>query len=294
MSANKVILTKEQESFIRDNYKTMNGFQLSVGTRLTHRIIKRRMSELGLVRTDEEKNAVWAKRRMPDVKEIANRNRKIECGGRGNYKTKYHLDKWNAENGSFSSKHMLVYKNGKFDDYNDLKLIRKWRYDIFVNDRDSHLENAKNRLIKREEKALIDEANRKKRAIEKEKKDVIKDAINKEKKQKREIVLAALALKKEEKEKIEKVKRAETAKRMAISAKKANITKKNKEANEERQKQLDEIKANSKPLKETHATMLKEEKVRVRIDHRTTIYVKKSLCVQLENGDWVKNTNIQK
>jgi len=309
MSPNKTKITRKQDSFIRDNYKTMNGFQLSAGTGLTHRVIKRRMSELGLVRTDAEKKAVWAKRRLPDPKEISKRNQKIEGGGRGKNQAKYHLDKWNAKNGTFSNKHMLVYKNGKFDDYNDLKLIRKWRYDIFVKERDDRFEQAKKKLIKKEQKEITDKENRKNRVIEKEKKAVEKkkkDAIKEEnrkkrtierekkeaeKKQKREIVLAVMAEKKVEKEKIEKAKRAENAKKMAISSKKLLAAKKNKEAAEERQKKLEEIKANSpKTMKEFQQRLVKEEKVPVKLDHKTTIYVKKSLCTQLENGTWVKAT----
>lgn len=251
MSTNKIILTEEQELFIRENYKTMNGFQLSAGTGLTLRTIKRRMAEFGLVRTEEEKKAVWSKRRMPEPTDIAKRNRKIEGGGRGNLKTKWHLDKWNAKNGPFSYKHMLVYYNGKFGDFSDLKLIRKNRYDSFVEDR-----------IAREEK-----------------------------RQKREIVLAAVSIKKAEKEKVDKVKREESAKRSAISAKKAVAAKKYKDAEELRIKQFDEIKANSpKTIKEVRKQLVENEMVPVKLNHKTTIWVKKDKCEQQEDGTWVKKT----
>lgn len=71
-----------------------------------------------------------------------------------------------------------------------------------------------------------------------------------------------------------------------------DIARKKRILAEEREKQFDEIKKNTvnKSVMESNYQLVDEDRVPVKHDAKTTVWVKKSKCEQLEDGSWIKKT----
>lgn len=154
--ANKRIFTPEEEQYIKDNYAKVTKVEMAEKLKLNPHTILRIMTRMGLKRTQEEIDFVLSKKRKRDSNWTM-AVRKIEGGGRGNPRANYHLTKWIKTNGEFSSKKVLVYKNAKFDDFNDLVLINKRGFASFMEKRPKRIlwnttkeEREKKKELKRE------------------------------------------------------------------------------------------------------------------------------------------------
>ncbi len=132
---NRKLFSAEEVKYLEDNFRTTNNSIMGKALNRSSDVVQNKLKKLKLVRTEEERiNMCKSKKTvLPKI------NRKIEGGGRNEHKKRYHLSKWNKEKGIFNEKKMLFYKNGKYDDYNDLILIKSSSFDVMFEKRKRRL-----------------------------------------------------------------------------------------------------------------------------------------------------------
>jgi len=254
-----VELSDENIQYIKDNYLNTTNPALAAKLGLHPATLRKKMNELNIIRSAEERKKVWGLRGKADPAKLSLATCMIEtCDGVNIGKRRWHRDKWILNNGKFSAKKkMLVYKDdiGNFD---DLILIYKRNYYAHIKNRDARKTRTE---VKSKKEAILD-ANRKLREEAKAKKEAILDATEDEK--------IAIAFKK--------------------AAKYAIAMKKKQEA-DEMERKFEAIKAaRPKNMRESNIQLAKEDKVPVKLDAKTTIWVKRDKCTEVSPGIWQKNS----
>lgn len=147
---NKKELSKEEEQYILENYRTTLNKDLAAKLGVAPKTMLRIFRRLGIKRTPEEAQAVSMLRKKPKLDFQSRRN--IEGGGKKNGRAVWHKKIWTSKNGPIPEDSILVYSTKKYDSVEDLILIKKSKFDAFVKKRDSFLEKEKKR-VEREKRA---------------------------------------------------------------------------------------------------------------------------------------------
>lgn len=282
---NKRILSSEEETYLRENYATTPKVDMAKKLKLNPNTILRIMNRMNLKRTPDEIALIRANKRKRG-NDWKLKVQKIEGGGRENKLASYHLFKWIKQNGKFTNKKILVYKNSEYDNYNDIVLIFKRHYEDFFIIR----ENRKARAEKKHVDELEKSKKRDDRLLEKKKIEAERAVETAKRKEAHDKIEAERAIKREEKRKIKEKKDAEILQKALAKAAVRGVTLKKRLDEEEREKRFEAIKASRpKSLSESNQQLLQEDKVPVELDHRTTVWVKKSKC-DFVNGKWIKKT----
>ena len=265
---NKRIFTAEEEAWIRENHNKVTKTVMAEKFGLVPTTIGRIFRRMGLKKTDEEIKDIMSKKTKPSKEAIDAykfKMRKIEGGGRGGLKPNYHLTIWRERNGDFSTKNILVYKTGNYDSFDDLVLIRKTSYEKF-------LEKRKQFLVRKEAK------------LEKNKLSEAENLIKKSKQEETQ-------KKRDEKRAIARKIAEEKEEKAALKYQQGAAARKKREDAERQQAIFDSIKANTKPksIQQANSELLDKDLVPVKLDAKTTVWVKRSKCVFVD-GAWVKQT----
>lgn len=173
---NKIFNT-EKEKYLIDNYKTTSKKELGKHIGVTKSSIERKMIELGLVRTKEERSMIIknAKDKI-DHKKLAIKRLKIEGGGRNcSNKIKYHKDKWIKLNGPIVNGMILVYENEDYNNFNDLILIKNRSYNPFLKKRGIKLRKELKEKNNLANYTRIDQKKREKDRLEKKQEELFKN-----------------------------------------------------------------------------------------------------------------------
>jgi hypothetical protein len=215
---NYIKLSDEQIDYLRCNYKTVFNRELGEFLSLSESAISKKLKEHGFIRTQDDIAAILKRpKKTNPLSKIT--LLKIEGGGRnGSLVAKWHLHKWQKTNGNFTHKRILVYQTSQYDNFFDLKLIRKKDYTSFITKRKRRLEKLKIREITNQRNT-------------------------------------------EKRRKAEKIN-----------------------------KKTEQILGNykQKTLGDVLIEMKQIDKVPVKLDPKTTIFVAKHKCIQQEDGSWIK------
>jgi hypothetical protein len=283
---NKIVLTAEEESYLRDNYATKSNVEMAAKLKIHPKTVLRMRTRMGLKRTPEQIALICNNKKKRDIVKWRLKVQKIEGGGRENSIAKYHLLKWIEKNRPFSRKKILVYKNSDFKNYDDLILIFKRHYEDFLVQR----ENRRLRKIRQEKEKVEKAEKRDARLLEKSKVKEQRSIEKAKKQEKLDDAKKEREIKLEEKRKIQEKKNEEIKQKAIAKAAVRSVTLKKRQDEEDREKRFEEIKASRpKSVQEANLQLIKEDKVPIKVDHRTTVWVSKSKC-EIINGEWVKKT----
>jgi hypothetical protein len=138
----RLILTFEDEQYFRDNFKIINNKILAKKFGVSTKTIQKTLIRLNLKR---EKSDIRLIIINSNVNNIANQShrRTIEGGGRKEHRARYHKNRWSKINGAIPKGYMLVYNTKKYEDFNDLILIKQKSFDSFIKKRETRLNKLK-------------------------------------------------------------------------------------------------------------------------------------------------------
>lgn len=161
----------EQEQFVRDNYKTMRNKDLGEKLGVSAQYMKRLFIRLGIKRTPEEIKAVIDLKDKPVIDTM--KKLTIEGGGRSNGKARYHKECWIKENGPIRKNSILMYATKDYDNWKDLKLVRKSAVENFIIKRDKAIRLAEERAKSAEKRNRIEIKRAKNQKLEAEREKLL-------------------------------------------------------------------------------------------------------------------------
>lgn len=302
---NRVKLTPEQASFIRENYKNTLNKDIAAAVGLNHaKMVTFALQTLGLKRTKEEVKALMARANNPrtvkfeftDEQEQFLRDNYAtmtnqEMADKLGFKRTFIKDKMH-ELGIIrtadDTKHLIVRTNRE----KDHKKIALQRLKIEGGGRDArcktkwHLKKWQTINGELKPKQVLvyrtgDFDNFEDLMVISRSKFANFVRIRDKKKEQ--------ARRKEEKERLKSMKKPKRVK-AAISP---ESLERRKAAADAREK-FEEFKKNYKPktIAQAQEELVNDGKVPVKIDHRTTVWVRRDKCVRLDNGSWVKKSSL--
>ena len=142
----KVVLTLEDELFIRSNYKTMLNKDLAERFGIVPKSMLRILKRLGITRTKEEIAAVV---KLRDTSKGNGREKLLKIA-------EWHKKQWRKHNGDIPDDSVLMYATKNYESWEDLVLVKKTKAEAFISKRELSIERTQRKIAEEEKKKKIE------------------------------------------------------------------------------------------------------------------------------------------